>query len=335
MPHKPASRVDGAILRSEEIVSCGGMPTPGRSIYCYRVHGLIIASEIELPELAARSLTTELQPDVYIHIDHVARPDRPLPLDPVFVTLPGGAAFLEVPDVARYLVTRGWDVIVDPAAQSDPALIRAVLLGWVMAMICLQRDLLVLHASAVAFGDRVIAFMGDAGAGKSTLAAHCLAAGARLVADDMLRVTLRDQGCPRVHPGMPILKLWQQAIEGLGRSSEGLTAEWWRGDKFLVPFPAATVETELPLARICVLEQDPAAPETYFERLTGAAAVTALVTNSHGVGALDALGVRANHFRDCAELANRVEVVRLRRPHDPRQLPLNAARIAAELSPTD
>lgn len=68
-----------------------------------------------------------------------------------------------------------------------------------------------LHASAVADGRRALLILGRAGAGKSTLAIEMIALGARLVADD--RVRLRTDGALLLaEPGQPG---WVEA-RGLG-----------------------------------------------------------------------------------------------------------------------
>lgn len=49
-----------------------------------------------------------------------------------------------------------------------------------------------IHASAAAWAGRGILLLGEAGSGKSTLLAGLLAAGAYLVADDLVRLVLRN-----------------------------------------------------------------------------------------------------------------------------------------------
>jgi hypothetical protein len=301
--------------------------------YLYKVHGLEFASELELPELAARWVAPGSPSDVCVRFGELVERSEGLSAAWPFscVALTSGGVFLEVREVAQYLVKNGRDVTVAPCANADLALVRAFLFGWVMAMICHQRDSLALHASAVEFADRVVAFAGDSGAGKSTMAAHCLQAGARLVADDLLRVLLTSDRPARAYPGMPQLRLLRHALEGLDWPAEGLKRVCLRDDKFWIPFASAVHDGELPLARIYVLDQDATADEIGWERLTGAAAVTALVTNSHGwISSVDVVGRRPGHFKDCVQLANSVEIVRLKRRLDPAQLTTTAARIAAE-----
>src|SRR5262249_16110760 len=175
------------------------------------------------------------------------------PAELKLVGAPDGAFFLGIPKVARFLVRRDGDVIVDPL-DNDLGEIRGFLLSWIVGLVCTQRNLLTLHASAVAFGDRVVAFMGDQG--KWGMAGHWVQGGAKLVADDLLRVETSDNGPPRAYPGMPLLKLWRQTLEGMGRDPNELAPAWWRDDKFLVPFSGETVENTLPIACIHVLEQD-------------------------------------------------------------------------------
>jgi hypothetical protein len=64
----------------------------------------------------------------------------------------------------------------------------ALLGGSALAIWLVANQQLVLHASAVAWDDLAIAIVGGSHAGKTTLAAQCVLAGARLLADDVLRI---------------------------------------------------------------------------------------------------------------------------------------------------
>jgi len=63
-----------------------------------------------------------------------------------------------------------------------------------------------LHASAVHFGQAVVAFVASSGTGKSTLAANLVARGARFVTDDVLALACSN-GVVVAHPGPALLGL--------------------------------------------------------------------------------------------------------------------------------
>ena len=67
-------------------------------------------------------------------------------------------------------------------------LIALFLIGNVIACVLTLTGEPVLHASAVQIGDSALAFLGESGMGKSTLAALLCADGARLITDDLLRL---------------------------------------------------------------------------------------------------------------------------------------------------
>lgn len=74
---------------------------------------------------------------------------------------------------------------------------------------------LTLHGSAVRLDGRGIAFAGSSGIGKSTLAAHLIAAGAEGLTDDILAIERR-RGRWMVNPGPGRLRLWPDVLAAVG-----------------------------------------------------------------------------------------------------------------------
>jgi hypothetical protein len=196
------------------------------------------------------------------------------------------------------------------------ALLRLYFFGSVLGLVCHQRGLLPLHASAVTFGGPAIAFCGPPGMGKSTLAAFCVEAGGRLVADDVLVVANEAGSHAVVNPGMPKVKLWRDALEALGRNTDGLSPDWARAEKFHVPAGPLIVTEHVQLARIFVLEADEHAGAGVTSALSGAEAVSELIQNTYRPEYLDIARRRAVHFADCIRLSTLTPVVRLRRHRD-------------------
>src|SRR5262245_24421695 len=350
------SQLSSSVAQISAFTARGGM-----SYFC-SVHGLAIASDLDLPELPRRPANE--QPDVRVQLSSLPPFADAIPTAIPYLRTIDGVALFDFQDIgsyltqhgaqipvdnparryfapngggvpfdsraARYLVRGGREVLIDIDPQADLALVRVLLFGSVMGMICHQRGLLALHASAVAFKNRVVAFCGPAAVGKSTLAAHCVAAGAELMGDDVLVVSIDRTGCALAQPGMPNLKLWDDALAQLGRNSNGLRRDWYRAEKFHMPAERSGNEP-LPLGRIYILAPDDSAGAATFDRLTGALAAEAIIANTYRIEYVDAAGRRAAHFRQCAELANSAEVVRLRRVRGPGQLQTTAALVIADL----
>lgn len=130
-----------------------------------------------------------------------------------------------------------------------------------------------LHGVALERHGHAIAMVGDCGYGKSTLAAHALSKGARLLTDDL--IVCGGANLPRVLPGAARIKLHPEiAARTLGaRSGAPMNDE--RG-KWIYPLEASEFCNEpLALARIYVLEPDK--PDLHIERLTGAVALQKLL----------------------------------------------------------
>ncbi|MFO0739444.1 MAG: hypothetical protein U0270_26335 [Labilithrix sp.] len=79
----------------------------------------------------------------------------------------------------------GSDAHFDPLASADPRQVEKIREGAVLLLLRSLHGKIGLHGSAIALGNAALVFVGQAGAGKSTLAAaFCKEQGASLLADD-------------------------------------------------------------------------------------------------------------------------------------------------------
>lgn len=180
-----------------------------------------------------------------------------------------------------------------------------------------SRGVTVLHASAVAHGDRVVAFLGPSGVGKSTLCAELVGAGWGFVADDGLAVEEDDRGAWRCLPGPPWLRLWPSALEGrLGIPAAELPRVHATLEKrrLAVDGPdTPSVAGDLTLAAVYLLdraaEESGGAPD--LSACTRGEALVRLVEHSLAAAPLAALGLAGERLDRLARLAAGVEVERL------------------------
>ncbi|HVL33990.1 MAG TPA: helix-turn-helix domain-containing protein [Actinomycetota bacterium] len=176
----------------------------------YRSAGLLIESEIALDELAVRA---EPGPrDVAItRVDAATVEDV---LSRAVQSARVGSTddlWLEVHRATDAYVMR-WsgtlDVVIPDAGDAllvcengdTNDSVPRLLLCQAMSFLLSAHEREGLHASAVEIDGRAIVITGDSGRGKSTLATALTLAGGTLLADDLVVVSVDDQGVPLVHP---------------------------------------------------------------------------------------------------------------------------------------
>ncbi len=288
----------------------------------FRLGPFVLRSEIDFPELPRGEPDTFA--DVVIRLDAV-----PSGLHaPLFSTSVCEATareyLLRIQGTASYYVRDGAEVVIQPEPDAPALDVRAYLLGSIFAVLCHQRGLLPLHGSAIATAKGAVAFLGESGAGKSSLAAFLGRRGHRIVADD---ICLVDPDAPlpkRVLPVAPWLKLWRQTLDQLGEVSAELPQTFSSEEKFRLPL--GEEHEPLPLAEVILLAPNPGdTPDRAGENHSGAAAATfRTLGKAEAVEALMRLtyrgylprhtGQMAAHFQSCGRALAGVRTSLLSRP---------------------
>lgn len=186
------------------------------------------------------------------------------------------------------------------------------LLGPVLGLLLRLRGVTCLHASAVSFGDRSVAFVGTAGAGKSTTAAALAQRGYGAMSDDI--VTLEQRGASfYVQPGYPFFSLWPDSVENLFGSAEGLPRfqkDWDKRCLHLGEEGTTYENRPLPLGAIYVLGDRRPDPAPYVETLQPQSAVLSLVAETYANKILDR-ELRAKEFDVLCQMITTVAVRRI------------------------
>jgi hypothetical protein len=226
----------------------------------------------------------------------------------------GPVSTLRVPGICDFVVDRGRrtvDCRLDPRA--DRQFVAVLLAGLVVSFVLSLQGHHVLHASAVEIDGRAIVLAGPSGSGKSTLAALLCAAGARLVTDDALRVSVAGEAV--CIGGAPQLRVRSGASWALDHFA--VRPAWVRTvDGRLGLLPTPTEHAEVPIAVIVLprLSREAATVET--REVMGAAAVSRLLEAGRVLGWRDP-SLLSRQFHGAARLAARLPVVEVLIPWDP------------------
>jgi hypothetical protein len=303
--------------------------------FFYSAYGLSLVTNHPVPGLIPLSVALPADTQIWLGVMPLSARVPALADDPWYVSgerdgdtpvlqvwkLDGGAFFrLVYSDGTAFFVERGgrevWATWPDPLTLEDAA---TYLLGPILGFVLRLRGVVSLHASAVAVGDRAIALIGPAEAGKSTAAAAFAEMGHRILADDVAAL-LEGDGAVHVQPAYPQLRLWPDSVALLYGSSDALprlTPTWDKRALDLTRNGDRFQHQPLPLAAIYVLGER-SSSEPRIQGLRGRELLRTLVANSYVSYLLDAT-MRAEEFACLGRVVSRVPVRRVVPPADPAQ----------------
>lgn len=119
------------------------------------------------------------------------------------------AIYVSWRNLFEFLITdRGRSVASRCLADATSESFHTYLLGQILSFAVLEQGMEPLHGSAVEVEGRAIAFLGDCGYGKSTLAAAFVKAGYPLLTDDLIVLKKEFENCYHVLPGASRIKLF-------------------------------------------------------------------------------------------------------------------------------
>jgi hypothetical protein len=279
----------------------------------YRLGGMTLVSEIALPELPLIQHPDPVPHRVKLRLGRVAAHlADAVELDPYCFATPS-QYLLCVEGIGRYLVTRGEEIVVDPEAGALPLDVRACLLSTIFVVLCQQRGMLPLHASAIAAKSGVVAFLARSGQGKSTLAAQFAQRGFRVIADDVCLIDTTQPGTAMVVPTAAWLKLWRNSLDHLGRQADGLERVFSEEDKYRLPL--ATSSEPEPIRKLVFLEaSEVPTTQPEVELVSRLEALPLLMNLTHHAYLLEATGQRQENFLRCGRVLSQAKAYRLFRP---------------------
>jgi hypothetical protein len=289
-------------------------PLTQNAPYYYNAHGLHITSELLCPELKASQKNLS-EPDVIIRLGEVSDQLVDCIYDDGFSQVKPGAYLLKLEGIAKFLVTDGKEIVIQPALDCPHEVIRLYLYSQGFGTLLHQRGQLILHASAVYTDQGAILFMGTSGSGKSTLVAGFLEQGYQVLADDLCTIGFSEEKIPQVFPGFPQIRLWKDAIQQLGYDVRAMQRVWHKEDKYTLFLPNELTTEFIPLHAIYVL--NPAETQAVLvESLGLSEKLKSVLDNVFKAEYVKGLGVQETVFRQISKILQYSPLKRLTRPRD-------------------
>lgn len=280
-------------------------------MYRYQIYGLTIFSQLQCPLLFSASSNA----DATIVMGTVPADCLPEGSRKGAHFLGGDQVLLVIEGVAKYLISAGNEVLIEPFPDARQDMVRLYLLGSVLGILLHQRGILPLHGCGIIHNDRAILFLGDTGIGKSTLAEAFRRKGYKLLTDDVSALAIGADGGVDVFPAYPKINLTEESTDRFDIRVEGLPAAHPKKKKYCVPVEGGFSAAPHPLARIYVLHRSN--DRTIRLETPGKiAAIPFLTHNTYRPQALARMGLQQRHLDQCARIADNYPVRLLTRPDD-------------------
>lgn len=283
----------------------------------YTAYNLYIDSEVSLPELVDCP-GEDKKPDILVREADVKGVGAGKGSQKKGIWAEGDGVYFHWDSAGTFFLRGDNEIIIDRKPGVTDEAIRLPLLGCVLGVLLHRKGFFTLHASAVVIDGHAIGFIGDKGAGKSTLAAAMHGRGHSVMVDDVLALNMGEDGSIVALPGFPQYKLWPASVVALGREPSELAQLHPELEKRALRLREGVQETALPLKQIYVLEE---ADEPHIERLSSKEAYMNVFRHQYAPRFLGQTGEDIRLFRQCQALAQQIPVYRLSRPKEFSRLP--------------
>ncbi|MBP6410699.1 MAG: serine kinase [Pseudarcicella sp.] len=213
----------------------------------YFAFGLTIATDLDFENELSKSI---LPPDLSIFEGMVESSSKMTPTKVFrnnerlwFYEKNHNQATLFWPNIGYFLIENGSTITYQRLGDSLGTL-KLFVLSEVIGFALKQRNIYLLHGSAVQINNEAHVFVGVPGAGKSTTATAFWKKGYSILSDDMVLITNVNQ-FTFVIPSFSQFKIWNKTIEGLKLDSNNLSPSFEGGDKYLLQQDVETFPKEL------------------------------------------------------------------------------------------
>jgi hypothetical protein len=275
--------------------------------YMYKAYGLIVKSSIILPELC----------------EYNGEEDSNITISEASCSFEcniklKNAVYIPVDKLGQLLICDGKELTFYkyPCCSEDE--IRAYILGWGLGVILIQRNILPIHSSAVERDGKCYLFIGESGAGKSTIAHSLIKKGFNFLSDDICAVNYNEEGKPSVLFGCRQSRLWEDSASYLGYNLPFADTSNKRLGKvkYSLVIKTKPFNNPIPLRGVYFISSSlPSYSEdkVILSELKGMEKVSTLVSNLYAPEAISYLKKDINYLNQCIKICSLVRFIKINR----------------------
>lgn len=293
----------------------------------YKCFGLIIESEILIPEL----LAGDGKADIIINIGKAPLTVNNAVKSTKHYQISKTEFLFSIEGVGKYYIKDGKKIIVqaDKIANKDD--VRVYLMGTAIGVAVLQKNLLPIHGSAIVINKKTVIFTGECGAGKSTMCAALRKKGYKFLGDDISVITLSDDGIPMVQSSFPQQRLCSDTAKIMGYDKENLPLASTEDDKYLVKDLDNFEKSETPLAAIVEMSTKEDG-NVELLKIIGTEKVKEIIRNIYCIHIMSLIGLNQIQLNNTIKVSQNIGFYKLKRPVNKYTVEEQIKKIETELN---
>lgn len=284
-------------------------------MFYYKIYGLIVKSEIEIPQ------AYEIEPEELEKID----------VDIVYGkmydfmyehaekgygtwTSKFDCAWFWRSDSGHFMIEGGKRITIDVFEDANILMVQSMILSAGFALVILQRNEVCFHGSCLEYGKKAFAVCGESGAGKSTVTMELLKSNYGFLADDTFRVHSIENKY-MAEPTYPQQKVCRDMAEHYGLDLNSMIYIDEERDKFALSRRERFVDRECLLSVVFILKKDGDACEVTVNEISGGEYIKSVIDNLYLADTYkNIVGIPPEFMMQIFGLSSQVKIYEICRP---------------------
>lgn len=247
----------------------------------------------------------------HIYLREESIPQAKAPLTPLYsnLRLNSKEATVEFEGSASFYISNGNEIIYEFIKNKHS--FNDYLHSFVTGLTLFQRGHLLLHGNSCLWQDRHLAFCGESGVGKSSIATQFHKAGASFFCDEIICFNKKNS---TTLPGYPFLRLWKNDVD-FNQFNPSLISKIWDDDeKYQLNTNQQKSDQKCKLDYLFYLEMDETLSSPEIKEVIGVEKVETFWRSYYHRPVMEAMGLIDQFNQQSLDILKKLRVFKLSRP---------------------